>query len=418
MNPSLDHHIAELLALYDCVIVPDFGGFVTNPVGAKHDEVQRQFSPPSKALSFNRNLTQNDGLLADHVARQHGWEYAKALHEVREWVLSNKGILQEGRRVELSRIGILYEDAERNVQFIADDRYNHLAESFGLGSVHVPAIKAEKPAYAAAAVIAEKPTVLPVTPVAQEEKPVEKILVAAVATPEPENETKVVPLPIKEVKDPKVIVLPGDGDKKRRRWPMLAMAGVVLLGAFYAWHIPSNTDFRQTGKLQWGHLNPFHQNTGATLAAAGYEARADYASSEIEDYTIGDPEWVNSLEATATVTLERENGTERDITVILQEPVAPALEDVIADHSPSNPDDAAPVNSSKRYHVISGCFQVKENAESLVAMLKAEGLDAVIVDKKGSLWRVSAGAYDNRGDAKTALNSFTAPGRSAWILKK
>ena len=280
MSPALDQHIAELLALYDCVIVPDFGGFVTNPTSAKHDSDQRQFSPPSKAISFNRNLTQNDGLLADHVARQHGWEYATALHEVREWVLAHKAMLKEGRRVELSRIGILYEDAERNVQFIADERYNHLAESFGLGSVHVPALKkAEKPVLKVAPATEAAP-VVPVKPTVKEEP----IPVPAVAkTPEKEvaaskpakvkKETKDVPLPEKTVRDSKVIVLheEGEGDKKRRRWPMLAMAGVVLLGAFYAWHIPSNTDLRQTGKLQWGHLNPFQKSAPAALASAEYD---------------------------------------------------------------------------------------------------------------------------------------------------
>ena len=57
---KIDKHINELLYNHDCVIVPEFGGFVTNYASAKIHPVQHTFTPPSKNIVFNKNLKNND----------------------------------------------------------------------------------------------------------------------------------------------------------------------------------------------------------------------------------------------------------------------------------------------------------------------------------------------------------------------
>ncbi|MBA3284223.1 MAG: SPOR domain-containing protein, partial [Nitrosopumilus sp.] len=58
---KIDQHISQLLYHHDCVIVPGFGGFVTNSQPARIHPVQHQFYPPSKSLGFNIHLRRNDG---------------------------------------------------------------------------------------------------------------------------------------------------------------------------------------------------------------------------------------------------------------------------------------------------------------------------------------------------------------------
>ena len=65
---GVEKHIKDLLYRYDCVIVPDFGGFIANHVSAKVDLRTHQFTPPGRSISFNSNLKRNDGLLADRIA--------------------------------------------------------------------------------------------------------------------------------------------------------------------------------------------------------------------------------------------------------------------------------------------------------------------------------------------------------------
>ena len=50
MNKSVAHYISELLFLHDCVIVPDFGGFVGNKKSAQLNKTTGTLTPPSKQI--------------------------------------------------------------------------------------------------------------------------------------------------------------------------------------------------------------------------------------------------------------------------------------------------------------------------------------------------------------------------------
>ena len=60
---ELERHIEVLLLDNDCVIVPDFGGFMAHHVDARYDEADGSFVPPIRTLGFNPQLKINDSLL-------------------------------------------------------------------------------------------------------------------------------------------------------------------------------------------------------------------------------------------------------------------------------------------------------------------------------------------------------------------
>ena len=68
MNKSVAHYISELLFLHDCVIIPEFGGFVGNNKSAVLNKNTNTIYPPSKEILFNKNLRINDGLLINHIS--------------------------------------------------------------------------------------------------------------------------------------------------------------------------------------------------------------------------------------------------------------------------------------------------------------------------------------------------------------
>jgi hypothetical protein len=74
----LANYITDLLYRYDCVIVPDFGGFITNKVGAKINKETQTFYPPTKQITFNSLLKHNDGLLANYIASSENISFEKA----------------------------------------------------------------------------------------------------------------------------------------------------------------------------------------------------------------------------------------------------------------------------------------------------------------------------------------------------
>ena len=72
---EINHILKELLQLHDCVIFPNLGGFVAQYSPANLDEKKSVLSPPHKQILFNKNLVNNDGLLANAFAQKNNISY-------------------------------------------------------------------------------------------------------------------------------------------------------------------------------------------------------------------------------------------------------------------------------------------------------------------------------------------------------
>jgi hypothetical protein len=114
---KIEKHISTLLYEHDCVIVPNLGGFVANYAAAKIHPTQHTFMPPSKHLVFNKNLKNNDGLLANHIATQEKTNYPEALKYIDHFVSDINSELKRGSKVKIDDVGTLFLDVERNIQF-------------------------------------------------------------------------------------------------------------------------------------------------------------------------------------------------------------------------------------------------------------------------------------------------------------
>jgi len=156
---GIDRDLHDLLYCHDCVIVPQWGGFLTHYRPARLDEARKVIHPPGKDLSFNRHLVRNDGLLADRLAKREGIGFDKASALIDSEVAAWRLALDKQGRLELPSIGIFYRDAEHNLQFDPDRRANYLRDAYGLRPL--PAVAAQ--------VTRTQPMVLPLArPVAEE----------------------------------------------------------------------------------------------------------------------------------------------------------------------------------------------------------------------------------------------------------
>lgn len=125
-------YIRELLFSHDCVILPSFGGFIGNYTPAVIERGSNTFSPPRKAISFNRNLNQNDGLLISRISAVRGSGYADARKVVEEFVQEVRGRLSKGEHVTFDLIGTFRNNSEGNPVFEPDGSTNFLLDSYGL----------------------------------------------------------------------------------------------------------------------------------------------------------------------------------------------------------------------------------------------------------------------------------------------
>lgn len=139
----IESYIKDLLYRYDCVIVPDFGGFVTNRIGARLDKKSNNFYPPLKQITFNSHLKINDGLLANYIVSAEHVSYDVALDNINKLVSNWKKQLKEGV-LEISDLGTLKLNDSNKIIFEPNTEVNYLSESFGLASYQVtPVIEKE-----------------------------------------------------------------------------------------------------------------------------------------------------------------------------------------------------------------------------------------------------------------------------------
>ncbi|MDT7828989.1 SPOR domain-containing protein [Pricia sp. S334] len=131
---ALEHYISELLYRYNCVVVPGFGAFLTQPRSAVIHEETQTFYPPMKRVSFNQQLVANDGLLVSHMAEVQKTTFEDMLKQVEEEVADWISRLQNGERLELAQIGEVWSGAEGRIQFQPSGKTNYLMASYGMSS--------------------------------------------------------------------------------------------------------------------------------------------------------------------------------------------------------------------------------------------------------------------------------------------
>ncbi|HSL85344.1 MAG TPA: hypothetical protein VK861_00250, partial [Bacteroidales bacterium] len=127
--------IRELLFGHDCVIIPGFGAFIGNYTSARIDRDTGIFYPPVKRISFNRNLTHNDGLLTGRISEKFRTGYDDAKKRVDEFVWEINRKLERGEKLLFDHIGTFLRNPEGNILFEPDRNTNYHPGSYGLESV-------------------------------------------------------------------------------------------------------------------------------------------------------------------------------------------------------------------------------------------------------------------------------------------
>ena len=141
---QIEKHISDLLYRYQCVTVPGFGAFLTETVSAHVTGSASSFFPPKKVVSFNANVKNNDGLLANHVALQEKMSYELAVIKINDVVTEWTYLLQNRNRLALKNIGEISVNNEMNWVFEPANTINYLTDAFGLTSFVSPEITREK----------------------------------------------------------------------------------------------------------------------------------------------------------------------------------------------------------------------------------------------------------------------------------
>lgn len=350
---GIERDLHDLLFCHDCVIVPQWGGFLTHYRPARLDEARKVIHPPGKDLSFNRHLVRNDGLLADHLAKREGIGFDTATARIDAEVAAWNQTLARSGRLEIPSIGIFYRDAEHNLQFDPDRRTNYLRDAYGLRPLPAVPVEQAKP----------QPLVIPlVKPAAAQQAPA-----------------------------------------RRRSGLAWAAAGIgaalVTAAAIWAYrHAPVAGEQWSGWSLPAGKAKP----TYTAPAAAGFAPVEALSPFSLPEAGTGVHEVV--LDAENDVRLKVDLG-------------APAPAIAAADTTRVAVRSVAPDDGALRFHVIGGCFAQPENADKLLGELAAKGFPARRLRQRGQLHPVAFGSFATRDEALAMLETVRRQeGRSAWLL--
>ena len=129
---SIFKDISHLLHSNDCVILPNFGAFVLKSKSAYIEE--NEFFPPSKYVSFNSMLKDNDGLLAKFISEERKISYKKSLKLISDEVKVLNEKLSEDLIFDTEYLGIFELKEKNTLIFNPDFSINFDSSVFGLNS--------------------------------------------------------------------------------------------------------------------------------------------------------------------------------------------------------------------------------------------------------------------------------------------
>ena len=127
---SIFKDVAKLLHSNDCVIVPNFGAFVLKSKSAFIKK--NEFFPPSKHVSFNAMLKDNDGLLAKHISGEKNISYKESLKLISKEVISFKESLSKDLIIDTESLGVFELKEKETLVFNPDFSINFDNKVFGL----------------------------------------------------------------------------------------------------------------------------------------------------------------------------------------------------------------------------------------------------------------------------------------------
>ena len=124
--------ISELLYDHECVIVPEFGAFISKETPAVLDYVNHRLTPPSKEVAFNGQLITDDGLLIGYIAKKQGISMTASAKIVHEFAMQSMAVIEASGVLRLDGMGVLSRVTSRDYEFRLDENLNLFGGAFCL----------------------------------------------------------------------------------------------------------------------------------------------------------------------------------------------------------------------------------------------------------------------------------------------
>lgn len=358
MKQVVYQNIIELLYFHECVIIPDFGGFVTSTVTARVDLEKGYFAPPEKKILFNHNLKNNDGLLISKIAESEKISYNDSKKLVSDFVRDLMNEITSGTFMFQS-IGRFYFNSENQICFDPSVQKNFNTSAYGMSSFVFPVIHS----YDTVRVIDKK---------FRDREAVRQIIT----------------------------------QKNARR--IMVGAPLLLILAL----LPSKTNF---DLFSFKDTAGFNYHTTDIFSTSDKKESVDQAIFEMtrkQNALLYIEPSISKKEVQTPVTVDSALLLSAvEIPEVIPEKTERAKVEI--QEKVSGPDVSA------RFHLIAGSFTEQYRADVYVKQLKSKGYNPVILPADKGRLRISIASFSNKDEADSKLDSMrNNADLSLWLLTK
>lgn len=129
--------IYQLITENNCVIIPNFGAFISRDCSATLNFSKQEFSPPKREVIFNSEIKHNDNLIVNYIAVQKNISFTQASEIIDKYVNEINKFLQAGEEVTFNKIG-KFSIQNQQLIFVTNQNENTDENSYGLTSFVYP----------------------------------------------------------------------------------------------------------------------------------------------------------------------------------------------------------------------------------------------------------------------------------------
>ncbi len=373
MIEELARHIKALLAENDCVILPELGGFMAQYVPACHVPEENMFMPPCRKVTFNTQLSLNDGLLVQAYMQAYDINYPKALGMMNEAVSALRNQLAQEGEAKLQGIGTLRVTLDSRVEFVPEDQEILSPALYGFSAFEM----------------------LPLSEIATKKEP-------SISEPEKKNAV--------------VISI-------NRQWLNTAVAAVVAIVLFFAWSAPvDNTYVEPENYAFLGDVRFFDNIRSQSVATSPVQTTirgkviAAAPTKQAKEAVAPKEETIATKEETEASDNQSALQTEQVDTQDEQaEQTAPEAEqtesqevkdDAALATQPEKVQETVAPKSNKRYHIIVASATSKAEADKTLRYFESQGHPEVYALGSEGRIRIVLQSFDNMSEATAKCNEM------------
>lgn len=394
---NLDKYIYILLTENDTVILPGFGAFLSSYKPAEINNETQEISPPSKTISFNQNIRNNDGMLVGIVAEKEQISHFDALKVIEKERDNLIYLLDKGEKVSLENVGVLFADENKTVVLEPVNQENLLIDSFGLNKTSLVFTEAEaenKKETAKVEKPEEKETV----------KEKENNMVSEEVKENSEQQTEIEKEEVEQQKEEPAIIPPIENvsdEKESEEQNAFEKESKIVAKT------DNKAEVSEKKKRKGLWLLIFIPIIVAAYFVIQQQKKPEKIQTSPQKAEIGEPE---KPEENTNIIISDSLKTDT-VTTIIDSTFVQENQKEIA------------LNSGEeglRYILVGGSFKDESNAEKYLEQLKAEGYEPFHLGKRGSFYIVGIGKYKSFEEADEAKEIYTKknPGSGAWVKKE